>query len=147
MLPEAKGVSSIDSKRSSTDFPNAASMLRRDSTQEWVGARSCRLARTRHSSTGNMSSRVADHCPHLMKAAPLCRIENSNRRHAASRTFPRPAAPGSPTGSPAIADACALQLCQSPTIDEYLSLYREDVTSVFALFTVQSSALLVSDRR
>ena len=109
MLPEAIGVSSIDSNNSSIDFPNASSMLRRDSAQECVGARSCRFASTRQSSTGNMSSRVADHWPHFMKAAPLCRIENSSNLQAASRGLARLGA-GSPTGSPTKLEACTLSL-------------------------------------
>ena len=40
------------------------------------GARTC----------GKRSSRVADHWPHLMKAAPLCRMPSSSRRHARMRS-------------------------------------------------------------
>ena len=35
---------------------------------------------------GKRSSRVADHWPHLMKAAPLCRMPSSSSRHARMRS-------------------------------------------------------------
>ena len=36
---------------------------------------------------GKRSSRVADHWPHLMKAAPLLRTPSSSSRHARMRSF------------------------------------------------------------
>mmetsp|Transcript_12358 Transcript_12358/g.45087 ORF Transcript_12358/g.45087 Transcript_12358/m.45087 type:complete len:248 (-) Transcript_12358:56-799(-) len=85
MLPDASGSFSNEENRSSSLHWRERSTTVLDTANGWVGALVCSDDNTSHKSCGNMSRRVEAHWAHLMKAAPLRRMDHSRLFHVQRR--------------------------------------------------------------